>query len=150
MVFQILRRVLNNQDIDQQIHSQWTGPGDILSLLLLVGGDIIQRAIAQQAGSSLPTPVVFSFGWVAYAFTGLLSVVEDNLLMPPPDTSYIVISTTLGYARTNQSWILERILRDFELYWLTKEARQALRDLLKQYKTPKKSLCVSFWEPTER
>lgn len=148
MASSILRRVLNNLDLDQQIHTQWTGPGDILSLLLLVGGDVIQRAIAQQAGSSLPTPVVFSFGWVAYAFTGLLSAVGNNLLMPPPDTSCIVISTTHGYARTNQSWILGRILRDFELGGMAEAARQALNDLLHRYQVPKKSLCVSIWEPT--
>lgn len=147
MASHMLRHLLDNQDLDQQIHTQWTGPGDILSLLLLVGGDVVQRAIAQQAGSSLPTPVVFSFGWVAYAFTGLLSAVGDNLLMPPPDISCIVISTTLGYARPNRSWILGRILRDFELNGLTKKARQALSDLLKKHQVPKKSLCVSIWEP---
>ena len=27
--------------------SQWSNPGDILSLLLLIGGDIVQKAIAQ-------------------------------------------------------------------------------------------------------
>ena len=118
-----------------------------MSLLLLVGGDVVQRAIAQQAGSSLPTPVIFSFGWVAYAFTGLLSAVGNNLLMPPPDTSCIVISTTLGYARTNQSWILGRILRDLELGGLTEEAKQALNNFPNRYKVPKKSLCVSCWEP---
>ena len=67
--------------------------------------------------------------------------------MPPPDISCIVISTALGYARTNQSWILGRVLRDFELDGLTKEARQALSDLRNKYRVPKKSLCVSFWEP---
>ena len=150
MAFQILRRVLNNHYLDQQIHTQWTGPGDILSLLLLVGGDVVQRAIAQQAGSSLPTPVVFSFGWVAYAFAGLLSAVGDNLLMPRPDFPCIVISTTQGYARKNQSWILGRILRDFEINGLTKNARRALSDLLYKYQVPKKSLCVSIWEPTPK
>ena len=64
MASQILRRVLKNQSLDQQIHTQWTGPGNILSLLSLVGGDVVQRAIALQVDSSLPTPVVFSFGWV--------------------------------------------------------------------------------------
>jgi hypothetical protein len=51
---------------------QWRNPGDILSILLLLGPDVVQRAIAQLAGRSV-TPVAFSFGWVAYAISALLS-----------------------------------------------------------------------------
>ena len=141
----------NSVPLDNQIRTQWANPGDILSLLLLVGGDVIQRAIAQQAGDKyFPTPVVFSFGWVAYAFIGLLSAFGDNMLMPPsPDVSSIVVSDTLGYARTNQSWIVGRLLRDFELYWMTKDARDGLAALLRRKGRRKASLCLSVWEPTE-
>ncbi|KAL6713621.1 hypothetical protein ACLMJK_009086 [Lecanora helva] len=144
----LLPRTLDDPNLDGQIHSQWKGPSDILSLLLLVGSDVIQRAIAQQAGSKLPTPVVFSFGWVAYAFAVSLSAVGDNLLMPPPDISCVVISCPSGHVKTNQSWVLGRILRDFELTWMTKEAREGLRTLLENHAVPKKSLCVSVWEPS--
>lgn len=51
---------------------QWLNPGDILSVLLLLGPDIVQRAVAQLAGRAV-TPVVFSFGWVAYAASALLT-----------------------------------------------------------------------------
>ena len=149
MASQVLRRHVNSPTLDEQIHAQWIEPGDIFSLLLLVGGDVVQRAIAQQAGDPhLPTPVVFSFGWVAYAFLSLLSAVGDNLLMPSlPDLSCVVISTELGYVRTNQSWVLGRILRDFELSWMTQDARDGLAALLNRRKRPKASLCISVWEP---
>lgn len=52
--------------------AQWRNPGDILSVLLLVGPDVIRHAIAQLSGRSI-TPVAFSFGWVAYAPAALLS-----------------------------------------------------------------------------
>lgn len=52
--------------------AQWENPNDILSILLLVGPDVIKSAIAQLAGRAI-TPVAFSFGWVAYAPTALLS-----------------------------------------------------------------------------
>ena len=52
--------------------AQWENPNDILSILLLVGPDVVSKAIAQLAGRAI-TPVAFSFGWVAYAPAALLS-----------------------------------------------------------------------------
>ncbi|KAL9099787.1 MAG: hypothetical protein Q9163_004760 [Psora crenata] len=143
-------RLVDRPSVEHEILTQWRRPSDILSLLMLLGSDIVQRAIAQQAGDPhLPTPVVFSFGWVAYAFTGLLSAVGDNLLMPPsPDTSSILISIPNGYPRANQSWILGRVLRDFEVSWMTKDARAGLEALLEKKNAFKASLCISVWEPT--
>lgn len=40
---------------------QWTHPGDVFSILLLLGGDVIARALAQLTGNRL-APVSFSFG----------------------------------------------------------------------------------------
>lgn len=51
---------------------QWQNPADFLSVVLLIGPDVIQRAIAQMAGRAI-TPVAFSFGWVTYAVSALLS-----------------------------------------------------------------------------
>ena len=56
------------------LQQQWQSPSDILSVLLILGPDVIQRALAQLAGSRL-TPAVFSFGWVAYAVSAILSAV---------------------------------------------------------------------------
>lgn len=51
-------------DAAQDLTGQWRSPGDIFSLLLLVGGDIIQKALAQFSMRKF-RPVAFSFGWVA-------------------------------------------------------------------------------------
>lgn len=59
-------------------------------------------------------PVAFSFGWVAYAFTNLLSAVGEKQLMPTADQPSFVVNCENGFARSNQSWILARLLRDYE------------------------------------
>ncbi len=111
-------KILQQRQIPDSVSlkSQWSNPSDILSLLLLLGGDIIRCALAQQAGDrTLLTPVVFSFGWVADAFTALLSIVSGEQLMPvTPDVPVVVASTEFGHGRSNQSWILGRLTRDFE------------------------------------
>lgn len=109
-----------------QLAIQWQNPGDLLSLLLLIGGDVVQQAIAQLFGVYIQpyrngprlylTPVAFSFGWIGYAFTSLASVIGDKQLMPSgPDCPSKVINCSTGYSRTNRSWLLGRILRDREL-----------------------------------
>lgn len=141
-------RAQAGRGLNSEVRSQWQNPADILSLLLLIGGDVIQRAIAQLAGDDrLPTPVVFSFGWVAYTFTALLSAVGDKRLMPAaPDLQSIVISTTYGHARTNQSWILGRLLRDYENLWIPPPVRRELEAVLTKARSPKAGLCISVFE----
>jgi len=96
------------------IKGQWQEPHDIFSLLLIIGGDIIQKAIAQLAGGPYPvTPVAFSFGWVSYSILAVMSVLGDGTLMPPPDTPCVLIDVRKGYSRRNHSWVLGRILRDW-------------------------------------
>ncbi|MDI1493369.1 MAG: hypothetical protein OHK93_005157 [Ramalina farinacea] len=129
------------------LRSQWSNPRDILSLLLIVGGDVVHAALAQQSGDVLPTPVVFSFGWVAYAFSAVLSVMGKDRFMPiNPDVSIEVASTGMGYARTNKSWILGRLLRDFETYWIPAEAKHGLEAMLKSVGCPKAGICISVFE----
>ena len=110
---------------DNTFKSQWSNPGDILSLLLLIGGDIVQKAIAQLVGYTIEpfgknnlhigiTPVAFSFGWVAYGFTNLLSAVGEKSLMPTADCPSIVVNCANAFTRVNQSWALGRLLRDHE------------------------------------
>ena len=145
----LARAISSSQsNADSEVRSQWRNPSDILSLLLLVGGEVIQQAIAQLAGDPyFPTPVVFSFGWVAYTFKALLSAVGDNRLMPPiPDLQSVVIDVSYGHVRTNQSWILGRILRDYEHYWMPGPVRRELQDVLKKAKRPKAGLCIAVFE----
>lgn len=136
--------------ISEQLKLQWGNPSDILSLLLLVGGDVLQQALAQQSGDSFPTPVVFSFGWVGYAFNALLSVVGSEKLMPsPPAPSSIIFSTQHGYPRTNDSWILNRILRDYERLWMPVQAKEKFQNMLKAAKVSKTGLCISVFEASK-
>ena len=93
---------------------QWRNPNDILSLLLIVGGDVIQKALAQLSGGRV-VPVAFSFGWVSYSFGALMSVAGDGQLMPSvPDFPSILVNIEAGYSRMNTSWMLGRVLRDLE------------------------------------
>jgi len=104
---------LRSQSTQTLLSTQWENPSDSLSVLLVIGGDIIQKALAQFSGCRL-VPVAFSFGWVAYSFSTLVSVVGSGRLMPTPDYPAKVINAENGYTRENKSWILGRLLRDFE------------------------------------
>ena len=65
------------ETVSDYLAAQWLNPGDILSVLLLLGPDIIQRAVAQLAGRAI-TPVAFSFGWVASSASALLATFGGN------------------------------------------------------------------------
>lgn len=58
--------------------AQWSNPADILSVLLLLGPDIVHRAIAQLTGRVV-TPVAFSFGWVTYSVASLARIFGGNV-----------------------------------------------------------------------
>jgi hypothetical protein len=44
-----------------ELGMQWAHPADVMSVLLLLGGEIVNKALAQLAGGTI-TPVAFSFG----------------------------------------------------------------------------------------
>ena len=99
------------------LKQQFINPAEVLSVLLIIGGDIVQKACAQlssgKKGFSI-TPVAFSFGWVAYAFGALMSAFGDGSLMPAPDIAS-TIAVVGGQKKTNESWVLGRLIRDLEL-----------------------------------
>lgn len=41
--------------------NQWKNPDDVFSVLLILGGDVVARALAQLVGLGI-APVAFSFG----------------------------------------------------------------------------------------
>ncbi|RYP32559.1 hypothetical protein DL767_005171 [Monosporascus sp. MG133] len=114
-----LASCIENRDVGPVgfISAQWTNPSDILSVLLLLGPDMVKKAIAQLAGRTI-TPIAFSFGWVGYAAKVLLSAfgrgLLDNLrLMPDTDLAgTLIISALSGQCMTTKNWILGRLLRD--------------------------------------
>ncbi|KAK0213732.1 hypothetical protein IW262DRAFT_1279926 [Armillaria fumosa] len=97
----------------QAIRGTWQNPSDTLSILLIIGGDVVLKALAQLAGGTF-TPIAFSFGWVSYSFNALMNVFGDGRLVPPPDYPAMVINAQNGYKRDNKSWVLGRLLRDFQ------------------------------------
>lgn len=130
--------------ISEYLQDQWRNPNDILSVLLLLGPEIVQTAIAQVAGRAI-TPVVFSFGWTAYAFKALLSTVgckwrettpptpthkrpmnqrltETNLIFESdgklmPEVAYgstTVVGAVSGHSRVSTNWLLSKLLVDFD------------------------------------
>ncbi|KAF8542594.1 hypothetical protein BDD12DRAFT_907889 [Trichophaea hybrida] len=115
-----------------------------------------KRALAQLSGGRL-TPVAFSFGWVTYAISALLAAVGENKLIPVPDSPGIVINARSRYSRQNNSWILGRIIRDFN-FWKDKGVAEAEREFLaarqpsvagdgpQQKQQPRVALCVAVYE----
>lgn len=103
--------------VQEYFRQQGSNPYGVVAVLLLVGGDVIQKAMAQQTGSktSFFTPVAFSFGWVSYAFQCLASAMGSRVYMPPPENSSWVVNIESGDRRENRSWLLGRLLRDLEL-----------------------------------
>ena len=60
------------------------------------------KALAQLAGGcAILAPVAFSFGWVAYSFNSLISVVGDGRLMLQPDFPTKASNVESGYNREN-------------------------------------------------
>ncbi|PBK87263.1 hypothetical protein ARMGADRAFT_1016768 [Armillaria gallica] len=77
---------------------------------------IIQKrdSISQAIRGRPFTPIAFSFGWVSCSFNALMNVLGDGRLVPPPDYPAIVINAQNGYKRDSKSWVLGRLLRDFQ------------------------------------
>ena len=97
------------------LKSQWQHPIGFLEVLLILRGDVPQTAVAQLSGGPFHfTPVPFSFGWISYSFSALLSAIGDGSLMPAVDCPSILINARSGIQRKNLSWMLGRILRDWE------------------------------------
>jgi hypothetical protein len=107
--------------------AQWVNPSDLFSILLIIGGDVIGLALAAVSGGYI-TPVTFSFGWVSYAISALLTVQSEDRLMPPsPDSSLRVINLGTGYTRFNRSWTLGRVFQNYE-YWMPAEVEEQLQN----------------------
>jgi hypothetical protein len=82
--------------------SQWRSPGDVLSVLLLLGGDLVQAAVAEFGSAPYGfCPVPFSFGWAAFALSTVLMVLDDGHLLPRQNKPSIVINASNGISRIN-------------------------------------------------
>jgi hypothetical protein len=93
---------------------QVKNPSETFSLLLIIGGEVVQKAIAQGAGLRINL-VCFSFGWVAYAFSAMLSAFGDGRMMPDPDYPAMIINPKSYMRKSNYSWVISRLIRDLEI-----------------------------------
>lgn len=118
----------DSQSASSQFLAQWTNPGDVFSVLLIVGADVIQLALAALTGHTL-TPIAFSFGWVAYGISAVVSALGENRLMRcGPEVGMTVVNLDSGYDRDNNSWVLSRMVRTFD-FWAAKEVKKAMGDV---------------------
>ncbi|GFF87114.1 hypothetical protein IFM61606_02822 [Aspergillus udagawae] len=169
-----LQHLFTRRDFDPGATSaafadEWSNPSNYaFTILLLVGGDLIHRALAQLAGG-WTTPVAFSFGWVSYAASSVCSALGEYRLMPDADTPCSLINGKNGYVRGNNSWVLGRIMRDYE-YWMGEPVREKTESLIKARwefdqqheertspgsgrRVPRPSqagLVVSLWQPSTK
>jgi hypothetical protein len=129
----------------EHLRTQYNFPKEILAVLSIIGGDIIQKACAQEAGTSRITPVAFSFGWVAYAFSALMSAFSDGSLMPETDVPSVVIDVNAGHSRRNESWVLGRLIRDLELDHQRKDGGLGIYFYKAKHATGKPCRSLSDW-----
>ncbi|RYP07123.1 hypothetical protein DL764_002718 [Monosporascus ibericus] len=105
------------------LSTQWIEPSDVFSVLLILGGDVIQLALASLTGGPLLTPIAFSFGWVAYAISAVLSAVGENRLVRcAPEVDVQVFNLQSGYRRSNRSWLLGRLIQTYP-FWIAPEVK---------------------------
>ncbi|EBA27273.1 hypothetical protein KXW98_002481 [Aspergillus fumigatus] len=129
-----LRHLFSRREFDPGSTStafadEWSNPSNYaFTILLLIGGDLIHRALAQLAGGWV-TPVAFSFGWVSYAASSICSALGEYRMMPDADTACCLINGKNGYVRGNNSWVLGRIMRDYE-YWMGEPVREKTESLI--------------------
>ena len=113
---------------------------------LIVGGDVVHRAVAQLAGTRigfLPFALVaFSLGWVAYSTAALKTVLEDDHLFPSPEGDSVYINADSGYMCENRSWVLSRLLHD--------EEHALAREHSRQHGTPPKGLTIAFYRTDKK
>ncbi|KAG9844091.1 hypothetical protein KCU98_g7257, partial [Aureobasidium melanogenum] len=127
------------KNTSEWLRVQWRNPRDIFTILLIIGGDIVRVAVAQ----------------ISYAVSAMLSAMGDTRLMPNPELDCLLINAKTGYARANKSWILSRMLRDFD-YWyprLVDSEESAKTIVLQRASTGKQririGLRVSVWQCTK-
>ncbi|KAG8412195.1 hypothetical protein J3458_014386 [Metarhizium acridum] len=104
--------------------AQWSNPAGIFTILLIIGGDVIQLACSAVTGGPRfpPTPLAFSFGWVSYIVAALRSPISDIPLLSSPEIDIKVINLDSGYGRQNPSWVLSRLVKAYGS-WMPEEVR---------------------------
>ena len=120
---------MSTEGFSSRVREQWQNPRDILSVLLITGPEVVNVALAQFY-ASLFKPVPFSFGWVAYAFMFLLKTAGRLKLRPETDFPHFLVRCgTEPRTFENASWLLGRILKDYES-WMPGRVAEKIESLL--------------------
>ena len=77
VLLEAVRRSFKPGVTSDEFWLQWKNPGDVFSVLLILGGDVVSRALAQLTGTSI-TPVAFSFGRQYWASLDLIQTCTDK------------------------------------------------------------------------
>ncbi|KAK2746357.1 hypothetical protein FQN57_003239 [Myotisia sp. PD_48] len=112
----------------EEFSKQLSHPSNVFAILLMLGGDMVEKAYAQLVGTYV-APVAFSFGCVSHAVSAVNSTVGENRLMPQADFPCQVINGKTGEAYKNSSWVLGRMVRDYD-HWMEKDVRLRLDSML--------------------
>lgn len=102
--------------------------------------------------------LISTLGWVAYALAAVVNTFGENRLMPATDCPCRVIDGHAGYVRDNSSWVIGRMIRDFESWMddgqldgpIHRRMDEMIQEKWKIDKTPdpppKAGLCVSIYK----
>lgn len=112
---QSMKNIAMANGTEAALRAQWSNPSDVSTILMVIGGDVVQMALAQGTGVSYFTPVCFSFGCVSYAFTALVKIIGNGRLLPEPDYPVKLFNLDSGHFRDNKNWVVGRIFRDLEI-----------------------------------
>lgn len=135
-------------DSSSEFRAQWSEPSDIFSLLLLLGGDVIQTALATPQ-----TPVAFSFGWVACTVSAMLASIGRASRPPSPKIASNIIDLRSGWTISNESWLLGQVVGYYDL-WKPAEVDVAVRNANPSRdeeesfhsQEPKFALCIAVYK----
>ncbi|GAB7359031.1 hypothetical protein MBLNU230_g5103t1 [Neophaeotheca triangularis] len=111
-------------DTAESLRDTWANPSQVVSVLMIVAGDIVGAALDNLSGPTI-TPVVFSFGWVGYAHKAFTNAIAFQALLSPPqlDEPDYVVDCGTGRMRVNRSWLLQKALKDAD-YWKPNEVKE--------------------------
>jgi hypothetical protein len=118
--------------------------GSIIPILMILGPEIITKAMAITTASPRNDNPCFGFGMLAYVFKILAAAfMGTGELIPRPELDAKVVNLKSGQGRLNTSFVLSRVLRDLEPHHKDKKGSLVIQIL----KATAPEVPLSFAEP---
>jgi hypothetical protein len=87
----------------------------IIPLLMILGPELVGKALAITTASSRNDSVCLGFGLLGYMYSLLTTAFTGSRdIVPKPEIDSKVLNLKSGQGRTNNSFVLSRVLRDLE------------------------------------